>query len=642
MATFALLYDHLKLHFIDRSSPSFATGTPRELCRTVADITPAFVLTPFIINPYILSPNIMVPYLLSPLIISPLILSQTYCRLWFLELPSPVKREARRKRIDSNHQYKHFEDVLEQVNPFGVYQIFVCICICIAQIEWAGNFSFINMVGSLEPQWACQLKDGSGEQIIMPPTRETDCKFIKENCASISYIKNQSEFTSIVASFKLICEDGDKPEVIQMAQAISLMIGSIVGGHLGDNYGRQFLFYMSQLGIVITSCMTTASTSWLGYAFTQCLNGFLYGVVEVESLTLVLEYTNNKYRMIPIACFQWNIANMSIALLAKLTTFVYHGPNGTNWQMFFVFLNTITSPVIMAFMLLYESPRWLIAKGKMSQACEVLNDLADKRWNGTEAVFSTENLKSIRHDTSNTFYNFYHLFYNERFAKQSFMQILSVFTHSMIAMSYFFIIRDLMGVIFLAVVVLMGVFGHAHNHLSVMILVIVGDHQRYPTVIRCIAFGCLHSVKHIGTVVGFIYWRDSAGGVFLQPDTKGKALLDMIDEKDYTRVETALPKALFRMAAMHRVMQSELHSKLAAENRDKWDDWRRELQNRDSTTGLGQVNQAAELSDDEEQRESHTAKPLNGSKSVAFGNPPSSEQHLQKDALNSELKKRTK
>ena len=32
----------------------------------------------------------------------------------------------------------------------------------------------------------------------------------------------------------------------------------------------------------------------------------------------------------------------------------------------------------------------------------------------------------------------------------------------------------------------------------------------------------------------------------MQPDTKGKALLDTLEEIDYTRVESALPKALFK------------------------------------------------------------------------------------------------
>jgi hypothetical protein len=40
--------------------------------------------------------------------------------------------------------------------------------------------------------------------------------------------------------------------------------------------------------------MTIASTQWTGFAFAQFLNGILYGIIEVESLTLMMEYTNNQ------------------------------------------------------------------------------------------------------------------------------------------------------------------------------------------------------------------------------------------------------------------------------------------------------------------------------------------------------------
>ena len=97
--------------------------------------------------------------------------------------------------------------------------------------------------------------------------------------------------------------------------------------------------------------------------------------------------------------------------------------------------------------------------------------------------------------------------------------------------------------------------------------------QRYPTVIRCIAFGSLHSAKHIGTIVGvvlFSFWVDEGlledpnkkiyafiiptalilltlvVGYFIQPDTKGKSLLDRIDDKNFGRIESALPSALMK------------------------------------------------------------------------------------------------
>lgn len=72
----------------------------------------------------------------------------------------------------------------------------------------------------------------------------------------------------------------------------------------------------------------------------------------------------SRYRMIPNACFQSNIANMVIALIALTTK---------DWQLFFVFLNLVSTPIIMAFMLFHESPRWLLATGRTNDACNVKN-----------------------------------------------------------------------------------------------------------------------------------------------------------------------------------------------------------------------------------------------------------------------------
>lgn len=76
----------------------------------------------------------------------------------------------------------------------------------------------------------------------------------------------------------------------------------------------------------------------------------------------MMELTNNQYRMIPNACFQTSIANIVIALIAFLTK---------DWQKYFVFLNLVSLPTTVAFMLFLESPRWLLIKGKINAACNV-------------------------------------------------------------------------------------------------------------------------------------------------------------------------------------------------------------------------------------------------------------------------------
>ncbi|KJH47453.1 hypothetical protein DICVIV_06440 [Dictyocaulus viviparus] len=103
------------------------------------------------------------------------------------------------------------------------------------------------------------------------------------------------EFISLVADFKLICDDANKVKWIKVIQASGSLIGSIIGGHMGDHLGRKTIFFTGQLFIVITSIMSIASRNWIAYSIIQGINCFLYGVIEVTSLTLMMEYTNNKW-----------------------------------------------------------------------------------------------------------------------------------------------------------------------------------------------------------------------------------------------------------------------------------------------------------------------------------------------------------
>jgi hypothetical protein len=84
-----------------------------------------------------------------------------------------------------------------------------------------GNLSFVSIVGSSESKWQCTGYDGLNTTINSPKNK-TECDQIKQ-CKSFTAIRNGSDFNSIVASFKLICDDADKPEKIQIIQAAALV-----------------------------------------------------------------------------------------------------------------------------------------------------------------------------------------------------------------------------------------------------------------------------------------------------------------------------------------------------------------------------------------------------------------------------------
>uniref|UniRef100_A0A915B1W7 Major facilitator superfamily (MFS) profile domain-containing protein n=1 Tax=Parascaris univalens TaxID=6257 RepID=A0A915B1W7_PARUN len=532
--------------------------------------------------------------------------------------------------------YTHFEEVLARIKPFGPFQIFACICILFVTIEWAGNYSFVGVLGSVEPDWSCETWNGT-TLVIDAPTDDAKCAFIKSNCTQLTAIKSSVEFYSLVAAWKLICDNKDKPNIVQLAQAIGAILGSFVGGHCGDYFGRRKFFFTGQLCIIITSVMATATVSWYTYAICLSLNSVLFGMIEVTALTLMMEYTNNKCRLIPNACFQWPLAYMVTALIAFLTK---------DWQYFFIFLNLITSPIAIAFMLFFESPRWLVASDQLERACEVLNDIAHGRWNDANVRFTANDLNLIPRDNNKKkpFYNVYHLFCTRRLFRQTLLQFLSVFTSGLLMSTYSFTMKGLhdsaiistlfhgMFRIFVTVLVVILDFkffkfgrkiqlvaslsvnclcygaaivililGYHYEHVAVTVLLIVATvinesvfwmniaqitTQRYPTVIRCTAFGCIHVFRYVGLIVGitvlkpFLLTRPVWAfaipeifvvvtllcGIILQPETKGKALMDRLIEGHFGRLENEIPKAVMRIAAGHRFNQVTVRERLKQQN----------------------------------------------------------------------------
>lgn len=84
----------------------------------------------------------------------------------------------------------------------------------------SGNTSFPSVLGAVEPIWDCLLKNGTIENIEISDNEDADCAYIKANCVELKAQKDSSEFYSIVAAWKLICDDKDKLKYIQVIHGI--------------------------------------------------------------------------------------------------------------------------------------------------------------------------------------------------------------------------------------------------------------------------------------------------------------------------------------------------------------------------------------------------------------------------------------
>lgn len=98
------------------------------------------------------------------------------------------------------------------------------------------------------------------------------------------------------------------------------------------------------------------------------------------------QLTDWKNRWIVNSCFQWAFGGLVVDLIAFVVR---------DWRNYFVIINFVTCPLLIGYLLLKESPRWLIQKGRLNDAAYHLSRLASEQWNNRNVVIYPEELKNL-------------------------------------------------------------------------------------------------------------------------------------------------------------------------------------------------------------------------------------------------------
>ncbi|KRX82544.1 Solute carrier family 22 member 7 [Trichinella sp. T6] len=247
------------------------------------------------------------------------------------------------------------------------------------------------------------------------------CQMIK-TCRNLKEVDLQ--FSSMTSDWKLVCDRRSYVFILLASFLIGRMIGAIVGGHLSDNLGRlRGLFVYLSVGLVVRS-LSIACTDWKSFAIFQFVTGAIFGQIQTTCTTLLIETTDGKYRYIPIACSQMSVSYLFIALIAYCTS---------EWRMYLIFISLLSSPLLYSYLLYQESLRWLISKGKISEAAAVITELCSDRWKGDNCDIYPQQLTTLLViPTQNKLFTFVDLFRSKSLSIKTLALILSVISCSFV------------------------------------------------------------------------------------------------------------------------------------------------------------------------------------------------------------------
>ncbi|CAG7819617.1 unnamed protein product, partial [Allacma fusca] len=184
-----------------------------------------------------------------------------------------------------------------------------------------------------------------------------------------------SEGTSIVSEWNLVCESAWVSDFITSLQMLGMVFGCIATGKFSDWYGRRNSFLATVLIMGMGSAVSAVATDPYLYGFCRFLCGAgLSGYLGLTSV-YTMEFQTPRWRPLCGAVGPWG---EGIMILAALAYFI------PSWRLLTMATSLPFILIIGIYPLLPESPRWLLRNQKIKEAHKVINRMA--KMNGKEPL----------------------------------------------------------------------------------------------------------------------------------------------------------------------------------------------------------------------------------------------------------------
>lgn len=225
---------------------------------------------------------------------------------------------------------------------------------------------------------------GNGTDNTTCSKTEFDHDTILECGPGSMYVYDKFEMDStVVTDNDLVCSVGRELWIpmIQTFFMLGLLVGSFVFGVLSDKIGRRH----SLLLAIVTTCVGNLIGGYMpnywAYALSKILAGAGGEGTFLLAFTMSMEYVGVQEKLpgLPWVCFNTFLANMiSIPFAGGEALTVAYALGITDWTMFQLVLSLTSLAAALVWLLLPESPRWLIANGKDDKAIEVIEKAAKR------------------------------------------------------------------------------------------------------------------------------------------------------------------------------------------------------------------------------------------------------------------------
>lgn len=167
---------------------------------------------------------------------------------------------------------------------------------------------------------------------------------------------------------------------------IGTIVGSVAAGRPSDAFGRRAVLGVIAVLYIVSAVGCALPWNWHALLFFRFVGGLAIGGASVVSPMYIAEISPARMRGRLVAVQQFNI--VLGCLLAFLSNYLISqaGLGANDWR---CMLGVVAVPAVIFFLLLFlipNSPRWLVAKGRLEEARHELSRLGTDTGNAAEEI----------------------------------------------------------------------------------------------------------------------------------------------------------------------------------------------------------------------------------------------------------------
>ncbi|CAG5027893.1 unnamed protein product [Parnassius apollo] len=247
-------------------------------------------------------------------------------------------------------EIKNQDPLQKMIGSFGRFQLRLCFLIFLTKFPVAFHQMAIIFLAP-KVQYTC------GNATI-------------EKCPCSNPVYDTSIFKrTIIMEWDLICDKKWLTSFTQTLFQLGTLIGSVLFGMASDRFGRKKPL-LAAIVIQVTMGISAAYIpDYWGFTFVRFLVGISVGGTMVIGFVIIMEFVETKYRDVISALYQvpFNLGHM------LLPVYGYFLRDFSDFQLG---ISIPTIILLSLFILLPESPRWLIAVNETDKAIVILEKVA--------------------------------------------------------------------------------------------------------------------------------------------------------------------------------------------------------------------------------------------------------------------------